>query len=150
MAFEKLVEVIHSSVEAGWKDRNEAALASLFGSAEGRYPQAASAEIALRAPAMGGETGVPFAAYIHPSNPPSGAYSGLSFVIFPADGAPCLLGLVVGTQGLTPDEAILGRPRSRAKRQKLSAATAKPPLWQRRSRCLGETGPYADRHFGSR
>lgn len=110
MAFEKLVEVIHSSVDAGWKDRNEAALASLFGSAEGRYPQAASGEIALRAPAMGGETGVPFAAYIHPSNPPSGAYSGLSFVIFPADGAPCLLGLVVGTQGLTPDEAILGRP----------------------------------------
>ena len=110
MAFEKLVEVIHSSVDAGWKDRNEAALTSLFGSAEGRYPQAASGEIALRAPAMGGETGVPFAAYIHPSNPPSGAYSGLSFVIFPADGAPCLLGLVVGTQGLTPDEAILGRP----------------------------------------
>ena len=110
MALEKLVEVIHSSVDAGWKDRNEAALASLFGSAEGRYPQAASGEIALRAPAMGGETGVPFAAYIHPSNPPSGAYSGLSFVIFPADGAPCLLGLVVGTQGLTPDEAILGRP----------------------------------------
>ena len=58
MAFEKLVEVIHSSVDAGWKDRNEAALASLFGSAEGRYPQAASGEIALRAPAMGGETGV--------------------------------------------------------------------------------------------
>jgi len=110
VAFEKLLEVIHSSVDAGWKDRNEAALASLFGSAEGRYPQAASGEIALRAPAMGGETGVPFAAYIHPSNPSSGAYSGLSFVIFPADGAPCLLGLVVGTQGLTPDEAILGRP----------------------------------------
>ena len=104
------MEVVHASVDIGWKERNEAALAALFGSEEGRYPRAASTEVALRAPAMGGETGVPFAAYIHPSNPPSGVYSGLSFVIFPVDGAPCLLGLVVGTQGLEPDEAILGRP----------------------------------------
>jgi 5-methylcytosine-specific restriction protein B len=34
----------------------------------------------------------------------------MSFVIFPAEGEPGLLGLVVGTQGLAPDEAVLGRP----------------------------------------
>ena len=120
MALEKLVEVIHSSVDAGWKDRNEAALASLFGSAEGRYPQAASGEIALRAPAMGGETGVPFAAYIHPSNADAGAYGGMSFVIFPVEGESCLVAMVIGTQGLAPDEAILGRPGHSRKMQAIS------------------------------
>jgi 5-methylcytosine-specific restriction protein B len=59
---------------------------------------------------MSPEFGVPFAAYIHPSNPQSGPYSGLSFVMFPVLGHPCLIGMGVGTQGLTPDEAILGRP----------------------------------------
>ncbi len=59
---------------------------------------------------MNPESGVPFAAYIHPSNPPSGPYSGLSFAIFPVPDKPALIGLIVGTQGLSPDEAILGRP----------------------------------------
>lgn len=53
---------------------------------------------------------MPYAAYIDPSNPTSGAYGGMSFVIFPVDQAPCLIGMVLGTQGLAPDEAILGRP----------------------------------------
>jgi 5-methylcytosine-specific restriction enzyme B len=53
---------------------------------------------------------VPFAAYIHPSNPTRGAYGGLSFVIFPVADAPCLVGLGVGTQGLVPEETVLGRP----------------------------------------
>ena len=66
---------------------------------------------------MSPDSGVPFAAYIHPSNPPSGPYSGLSFVIFPVPNQQCLLGLVVGTQGLTPDEAILGRPGHARKAQ---------------------------------
>lgn len=59
---------------------------------------------------MNSEAGVPFAAYIHPSNAPSGSYSGLSFVIFSGTGGHCLIGMVVGTGGLNPDEAILGRP----------------------------------------
>ena len=59
---------------------------------------------------MNQDSGVPFAAYIHPSNPTSGPYSGLSFVMCPVPEQPCLFGMVVGTQGLSPDEAILGRP----------------------------------------
>ena len=66
---------------------------------------------------MSADSGVPFAAYIHPSNPPSGPYGGLSFVIFPVPDAPCLVALVVGTQGLSPDEAILGRPGHARKAQ---------------------------------
>jgi 5-methylcytosine-specific restriction enzyme B len=73
--------------------------------------------VALRAPEFRGETGVPFAAYIHPDNPTSGAYGGMSFVLFPAEDAPCLVAMVVGTQGLSPDEAILGRPGHARKMQ---------------------------------
>jgi 5-methylcytosine-specific restriction enzyme B len=43
---------------------------------------------------------VPYAAYIHPSNADSGAYGGMSFVIFPANEGPCLVAMVIGTQGL--------------------------------------------------
>ncbi len=53
---------------------------------------------------------MPFAALIHPSNPDSRAYGGMSFVIFPVDNGPCLVSLVIGTQGLSPDESVLGRP----------------------------------------
>src|SRR4051794_25383924 len=105
-----LLDLIHSSTEDAWKNRNTEAFDALFGSPGGRYPASAKKSAALRAPEMTQESGVPFAAYIHPSNPPSGPYSGLSFVIFPVTGQPALVGLVVGTQGLTPDETILGRP----------------------------------------
>ncbi len=110
MGLEKLLDIIHSSSVDNWKERNEGAFEALFGGAEGRYPKQAAKALQLRAPEMRGEAGVPFAAYIHPSNPTSGAYSGLSFVIFPVPDEPCLIGMVAGTQGLTPDETILGRP----------------------------------------
>jgi 5-methylcytosine-specific restriction protein B len=61
-------------------------------------------------PEFKGDTGVPFGALIHPSNPDSGPYGGMSFVVFPMPDVPCLVGLVVGTQGLSPDEEILARP----------------------------------------
>jgi 5-methylcytosine-specific restriction protein B len=103
-----LVDLIHSETLDSWKARNEAALAELFGR---RYPKKAKDSVALRAPEMkGNDTNVPYASYIHPSNADSGAYGGMSFVIFPVEEGPCLVGLVIGTQGLAPDEAILGRP----------------------------------------
>jgi len=42
-------------------------------------------------------------------------------VIFPVEGAPCLVGLLVGTQGLAPDEQILGRPGHARKVQAICA-----------------------------
>jgi 5-methylcytosine-specific restriction protein B len=117
MSIERLLDIIHTPAQAGWTDRNKQAFNTLFGTAEGRYPKSAIKGVMLRAPEMNQDSGVPFAAYIHPSNPSSGPYSGLSFVVFPAPDQPALIGLVVGTQGLTPDEAILGRPGHARKAQ---------------------------------
>ena len=55
---------------------------------------------------------VPYAALIPPEQELSGPYGGMSFVLFPADEAdrPALIAMGIGTNGLAPDEAILGRP----------------------------------------
>lgn len=121
MSLAPLLDIIHSPSHDSWKDQNQNAFDSLFGSPEGRYPKAAEKAVKLRAPEMSLDSNVPFAAYIHPSNPHSGPYSGLSFVIFPVPERPSLIGLVVGTQGLAPDEAILGRPGHARKAQAICA-----------------------------
>src|SRR5699024_11265017 len=63
-------------------------------------------EVQLRTP----KATVPFAAIIHESNPTSGGYSGLSFVLFPIEDGRAMIAMVVGTQGLSPDENIIGKP----------------------------------------
>ena len=54
----------------------------------------------------------PFAALLPPDQELTGGYGGMSFVMFPADkpGAPAIISMGVGSNGLAPDEAILGRP----------------------------------------
>ncbi len=121
MSLSRLVDIVHSGWQTGWTERNKEALNSLFEGSDRRYPKAAAKTVKPQAPDMDPETGVPFAAYIHPSNPGSGAYSGLSFVLFPVKDRPCLVGLVVGTAGLSPDEAILGRPGHARKAQAICA-----------------------------
>lgn len=106
---EVLVELIHTPGIENWRERAETAYKALLGAQGGRYGRdQAERETVLRAPEI--RDGVPFAAWIHKSNPASGPYGGLSFVIFPVGRGPALFGLVVGTNGLAPDEAILGRP----------------------------------------
>ena len=117
MSLAPLLDIVHAAIQDSWAQTNKDAFEALFGTPDGRYPKSAAKAVTLRAPGMPTDSGVPFAAYIHPSNPPSGPYSGLSFVIFPVAGQPCLIGLVVGTQGLSPDEAILGRPGHARKAQ---------------------------------
>ena len=58
------------------------------------------------------EGAIPYAALIPPEQELSGPYGGMSFVLFPAEeaGYPALVAMVIGTNGLAPDEAILGRP----------------------------------------
>src|SRR5207249_1101894 len=46
-------------------------------------------------------------------NPPSGPYGGASVVWFPTEKEGTLLGLLVETRGLSPDEGILTRPGHR-------------------------------------
>lgn len=107
---EKFVDIIHQQGHENWSERNREAFNELFGASIGRYPEKAKKLISLRANDFKNDSGVPFSALIHPSNPDSGAYGGMSFVIFPVVDAPCIIAMVVGTQGLNPDEMILARP----------------------------------------
>jgi 5-methylcytosine-specific restriction enzyme B len=117
MSLEQIVDIIHSGDLENWKNRNQEALNSIFGAASGRYPDRAKTEIKLRAP----DKKIPFAAYIHAATTNEGAYGGLSFVIFPAVGKPALFGLVVGTEGLDPDQTVLSRPGHARKVRAISA-----------------------------
>ncbi len=56
---------------------------------------------------------VPFAGLINRDNPESGPYGGTSLVWFPTKDSGSIIGLGVGTRGLSPDEGILTRPGHR-------------------------------------
>jgi len=120
-SLQPLLDIIHARSGESWNERNKEAFEALFGSPHGRYRSDAKKTVTLRAPEFSNDTGIPFSAYIHPSNPTSGPYGGMSFVVFPASEAPCLIAMVVGTQGLSPDEAILGRPGHARKIQAICA-----------------------------
>ena len=107
---EKLLKLVYDEGLDNWTERCKEAFNELYSSPDSRYPEKAKKVVSLRAPMFSSESGVPFAALIHPSNPDSGAYGGMSFVIFPVSGGPCLISLVIGTQGLNPDEDVLGKP----------------------------------------
>ena len=76
----------------------------------------------LRVNASDRDRDVPFAALIGPDQETSGAYGGMSFVMFPSkeEGQPALFGMVVGTHGLAPDEDILSRPGHARKARAIS------------------------------
>ncbi len=107
---QKLLNLIHFGQLTNWSERSREAIADIFGSPGGRYPERAKQSFTIRAPDFSSASGVPFTALIDPSNPDSGAYGGMSFVIFPVEDRAALFGMVIGTQGLSPDEEILGRP----------------------------------------
>lgn len=106
----KLLDLVYTAGTENWETRCNEAFAELYGATSGRYVSRAKELSHVRAPEMKGEEKVSYGALIHPSNPGQGLYGGMSFVVFPVDEGPCLLGLGVGTQGLSPDESILGRP----------------------------------------
>ena len=106
----KLLDLIHSPYTDDFSTCSKEAIEELFGSPGGRYPALARQGVSVRAPEIRPSSGVPFTALIDPSNPDSGAYGGMSFAIFPGEDSPAGIAMVVGTQGLSPDEEILGRP----------------------------------------
>lgn len=106
----KLLDLIRSSGTEDWTARCKEAFQELYSAPAGWYQAKAEALSQLRAPGMKSDEQVSYCALIHPSNPTSGRYGGMSLAIFPIDEGPCLIGLVVGTEGLSPDENILGRP----------------------------------------
>ena len=121
-ALDKLLAIVdHKGMVSSWKQANIDAFDDLFG-AGGRYDAAVAKTVKLRAPDMvAADAGVPYAAFIHPSSQDSGAYGGMSFVIFPVEGYPCLVAMVLGTAGLQPDEGIIGRPGHARKTQAICA-----------------------------
>jgi len=109
---EKLIELLSKPYDPDvWPDKSKEAFEELFGSSDGRYAKRASNEVSIRANKFNkGSSGVPFSAIIHESNPESGGYGGMSFVIFPVKDFPPMISMVVGTQGLSPDEHVIGKP----------------------------------------
>jgi 5-methylcytosine-specific restriction protein B len=112
-----LIDLVYAPVLEHWTEQAKTAFQRLYGAPQGRYPSRASGSVSLRAPSPE----IPFASLIHPSNPESGPYAGMSFVIFPVANAQSLVAMVVGTQGLSPDEEILGRPGHGRKVQAICA-----------------------------
>ncbi len=112
-AIDELAEVIHSGLGPDTNDlgdRTEKALAGIFGE---RYR--ADSQRLPRIALMSGDQNVPFAGLLHPDNPKSGVYGGMSLIWFPVpaegdEAATSLITFVCGTRGLPPDEAIIGRP----------------------------------------
>ena len=76
---------------------------------------------------------VPFAGLIHPDNPTSGAYSGISVVWMPAGDAGTLMAFVIGGGGLGPDKELFERPGPRRRAAALAERSALlgTPAWSR-------------------
>lgn len=121
MSIENLLKLVYSRDFENWKDKHEEAFESLFGAQGGRYPLPSKSAVQLRAPDVNFESTVPFAAYIRAGSADKGRYGGFSFVIFPSLDEPALVGLVVRTDGLAPDEQVLSRPGHARKAQAICA-----------------------------
>lgn len=117
---DKLVQLVHTRWSENWHKEAQEIFSDLLSSGS-RYPKKTESSVSVRSPKIPLDSGVPFAGLIHSSNPDSGAYGGMSFVIFPAEDKPCLIAMGIGTQGLSPDENILGRPGHGRKVQAICA-----------------------------
>lgn len=107
----KLLDLIKNPDLSNWSDQSRKAFDELISSDSSarRYPQYAEKSVKLRNP-VGSADFIYYTALIHPSNPDSGPYGGMSFVVFPVEKSPSLVVMGIGTQGLSPDEAILAKP----------------------------------------
>lgn len=116
MPMKPLLDLIYSP-RAQW---NEAIRAAFNTALKDRYPRVHDLterrndekRFQLRLNAQLADGSVPYVALIGPGQEQSGPYGGMSFVVFPADedGWPALICMGVGTNGLAPDETVLGRP----------------------------------------
>jgi len=98
-------------------------LEALFGN---RYHKNAQRYAAVRDP-LGLD--IPYAGFIHPENPTSGAYGGASLVWFPTKDAGSIITYVVGTAGLSPDEGLLSRPGHRRRVRALRKYLMDHGIW---------------------
>ena len=101
------LDLAYARLDASWGKAAEAALVSL---ARERYGARWDKRLQVRANGDLAEGKAPYAALIPAGQPGSGPYGGMSLAIFPSTEGPALVSLVVGTNGLEPDEQALGRP----------------------------------------
>jgi 5-methylcytosine-specific restriction protein B len=105
----QIIKLIQNPWHEDWQEEATGIFERFLDGAS-RYYKKASDNVKIRCPGIRPGDGVPFLALIHQSNADSSRYGGMSFVIFPVEDNAALFGLVVGTQGLAPDQDILGRP----------------------------------------
>ena len=103
----KLVTLINKHLDGTWADF---AKESLVAFATERYGTKWEKKIQIRVNGETSEDAAPFAALIPFGQPKSGPYGGMSFVLFPSKDVPSIVCLVIGTNGLSPDEQALSRP----------------------------------------
>lgn len=103
-----LIELIKAPHSELWHSLAAETINNLF---DERYKQISiKNDIQLRSPKIEFDN-APYVSLIHKNNPTSGAYGGTSLVISPSqDGESILMGFGVGTNGIAPDEEILGLP----------------------------------------
>jgi 5-methylcytosine-specific restriction protein B len=101
----QIASFLTRALDADWHAAAETFWDSLL---RERYGLRGRGAVAIRAPRIQDAEQAPYSAVVHKDSPTSGGYGGTSFVIFPS-AAGSFFGLVVGTQGLAPDEDILTR-----------------------------------------
>lgn len=99
----------NASNRTSWCASAEQEFGNLLSSAV-RYNKVGADEIKVRVSSATKPNSLLWAAYLNPANVDGGAYGGTSLVVFASKNRPSLLTFCVGTQGLAPDEKILGNP----------------------------------------
>jgi len=102
-----IAEIIYLPFDKNWDSTVKSELREM---ARARYGAKWEKKLQVRVNGDTADGAAPFAALIPFGQPGSGPYGGMSFVLFPAPGKPALVSMVVGTNGLAPDELALGRP----------------------------------------
>ena len=104
----ELIDFVKKMWSNEWHKEAETVFNAFLQSGE-RYKKNVSDKFAIRSPNID-ISGEPYFALIHPNNADSGPYGGMSLVLFPSQTARPIISFVIGTQGLAPDEMVLGRP----------------------------------------
>jgi 5-methylcytosine-specific restriction enzyme B len=103
----EIIDLIYAPFDSDWGKTARAVLSEF---SKDRYGSRWEKKLQVRVNGDPSDEGAPYAALIPAGQPTSGPYGGMSFVLFPAKDHPALVSLVIGTNGLSPDERALGLP----------------------------------------
>lgn len=130
---ETIIEFVRRGHGENWHEQARAVWNDFLGK---RYGERQAQRVGRREPLLPLDK-APYTALLHRDEPTSSAYGGMSLVLFASAEHGSLMALVVGTRGVSPDDAILARP-GHARRSRAIAAWANararaqlddPPAW---------------------